>query len=76
METLRETPEMRVKREKRDLELINLRNRVRAQREEIKRLQMQVFVLQMGEGARLDGLREGNRSPYRRASDGRNKSPR
>lgn len=68
METLRETPEMRVKREKRDLELINLRNRVRAQREEIKRLQMHVFVLQMGEGARLDDLREGNRSPYRRAN--------
>ena len=66
METLRETPEMRVKREKRDLELINLRNRVRAQREEIKRLQMQVFVLQMGEGEKLEDLREGNRSPYRR----------
>lgn len=70
METLRETPEMRVKREKRDLELINLRNRVCAQREEIKRLQMQVFVLQMGEGARLDDLREGNRSPYRRSDNG------
>ena len=70
METLRETPEMRVKREKRDLELINLRNRVRAQREEIKRLQMQVFVLQMGEWARLDDLLEVNRSPYRRADNG------
>jgi hypothetical protein len=68
METLRETPEMRVKREKRDLELINLRNRVRAQREKIKRLQMQVFVLQMGEGEKLEDLREGNRSPYRRAT--------
>ena len=66
METLRETPEMRVKREKRDLELINLRNRVLAQREEIKRLQMQVFVLQMGEGEKLEDLREGNLSPYRR----------
>ena len=68
METLRETPEMRVKREKRDLELINLRNRVRAQREEIKRLQMQVFVLHIGEEEKLKDLREGNRSPYRRGN--------
>lgn len=37
---------------------------------EIVRLRRQIEVLQMGEGARLDDLREGNRSPYRRLSNG------
>ena len=36
METMRETPEQMLVKEKR--ELMNLRNRVRSQREEIKRL--------------------------------------
>ena len=47
METLRETPEgaiyLETRRER--LELVNLRNRVRAQREEIKRLQRQIAEL-------------------------------
>ena len=33
---------------------------------EIVRLRRQIEVLQMGEGEKLEDLREGNRSPYRR----------
>lgn len=46
METMRQFPELMLGRDKRDLELINLRNRVRAQREEIKRLQMRIWELE------------------------------
>ena len=37
---------------------------------EIVRLRRQIEVLQMGEGEKLEDLREGNRSPYRRADNG------
>lgn len=54
METMRETPEQMLGREKRDLELMRLRNRVRAQREEIKRLQIRIWELEGKKVPRLE----------------------